>query len=200
MMEDTFLTYLHCSLDFLNLNNIPGLEVGGHLDSVLNSLPFLYFSIILLSFAVAFWGYFGFQKISGDDKVQICSYLNTEEPMNKPIDSSEDKATELHEDYENSDTLNCDALGREYITDDLSSVNLDDLAEGRGSLLSRVKKARQKAIRNAVEKDMTEDERQREQRAASEMLARVYSVMKENEEVFGTTSFDDVKSQMDLYN
>jgi len=196
MMEDTFLTYLHCSLDFLNLNNIPGLEVGGHLDSVLNSLPFLYFSIILLSFAVAFWGYLGFWKISGDDKVQIGSHLNTEEP----IDSSVDKATELGEDNENSDPLNCNSLGREYITDDLSSVNLDDLAEGRGSLLSRVKKARQKAIRNAVEKDMTEDERQREQRAASEMLARVYSVMKENEEVFGTTSFDDVKSQMDLYN
>ena len=80
MMEDTFLSFLHCSLDFLNFNNIPGkfvilsirviihvlflgLEVGGYLDSVLNSLPFLYLSIILLSFAVAFWGYFGAGKI-----------------------------------------------------------------------------------------------------------------------------------------
>jgi hypothetical protein len=35
-----------------------------------------------------------------------------------------------------------------------------------------VKKARQKAIRDAVEKEMTEDERLREQRAASHMLAR----------------------------
>merc|ERR1719147_110243 len=67
------------------------------------------------------------------------------------------------------------------------------------SMMSTVKKARQKAIRDAVERDMTEEERDRENKAANEMLAKVYSVMKENEEVFGTTSFDDVKSQMELY-
>lgn len=137
--------------------------------------------------------------MSGEEKVQMGSDLNTEEPIIKPTNCFENKATELGRDYENSDTANCDVLGKEYITDDLSDVNLDDLQEGRGNLMSRVKKARQKAIRDAVEKEMTEDERLREQRAASEMLARVYSVMKENEEVFGNTSFDDVKSQMDLY-
>ena len=85
------------------------------------------------------------------------SDLNTEEPIIKPT---------------NSDIVNCDVLGKEYITDDLSDVNFDDLPEGRGNLMSRVKKARQKAIRDAVEKEMTEDERLREQRAASDMLAR----------------------------
>jgi len=62
-----------------------------------------------------------------------------------------------------------------------------------------VKKARQRALRNAVEKDMTADERMRETMAASQALSRVYTVMRENKELFGETSFEDVKAQMDLY-
>jgi len=69
----------------------------------------------------------------------------------------------------------------------------------KGSLISRVKKARQRALRNAVERDMTADERMRETMAASQALARVYTVMRENKELFGETSFEDVKAQMDLY-
>ena len=65
--------------------------------------------------------------------------------------------------------------------------------------MSRVKKARQRAIRNAVERDMTAEDRLREQMAANQMLARVYTIMRENKEVFGDTSFEDVKSQMDMY-
>jgi len=60
----------------------------------------------------------------------------------------------------------------------------------KGSLISRVKK---------VERDMTADERMRETMAASQALARVYTVMRENKELFGETSFEDVKAQMDLY-
>jgi len=69
----------------------------------------------------------------------------------------------------------------------------------KGSLISRVKKARQRALRNAVERDMTADERMRETMAASQALSRVYTVMRENKELFGETSFEDVKAQMDLY-
>jgi len=69
----------------------------------------------------------------------------------------------------------------------------------KGSLISRVKKARQRALRNAVERDMTADERMRETMAASQALSRVYTVMRENKELFGDTSFEDVKAQMDLY-
>merc|ERR1719188_1665166 len=79
---------------------------------------------------------------------------------------------------------------------------LDDPRESpsrRGTVLSRVKKARQRAIRNAVEKDMTADDRLKEQMAANQMLSRVYTLMRENQEMFGETSFDQVKSQMDLY-
>jgi hypothetical protein len=65
--------------------------------------------------------------------------------------------------------------------------------------MSRVKKARQRAIRNAVERDMAAEDRMREQMAANQMLARVYTVMRENKEVFRDTSFEDVKSQMDMY-
>ena len=97
----------------------------------------------------------------------------------------------------------------DYTTDDLSKyVNpkdlhvLDDPRESpsrRGSVMSRVKKARQRAIRNAVERDMTAEDRLREQMAANQMLTRVYTIMRENKEVFGDTSFEDVKSQMDMY-
>ena len=53
--------------------------------------------------------------------------------------------------------------------------------------------------RNAVERDMTAEDRMRETMAASQSLARVYSVMRENKELFGDTSFEDVKAQMELY-
>jgi len=35
--------------------------------------------------------------------------------------------------------------------------------------------------------------------AANQMLSRVYTLMRENQDMFGETSFDQVKSQMDLY-
>jgi len=69
----------------------------------------------------------------------------------------------------------------------------------KGSVMSRVKKARQRALRNAVERDMTADDRLKETMAANQQLARVYSMMRENKELFGEPSFDDVKSQMELY-
>ena len=68
---------------------------------------------------------------------------------------------------------------------------------------------------------MSADDRMKEQMAANQMLSRcspflisswhtevvknenplcrVYTLMRENEEMFGETSFDQVKSQMDLY-
>ena len=109
------------------------------------------------------------------------------------------------------DSMNGEVLkqAKDFTTEDLSKYVtakdlhvLDDPRESpsrRGSVMSRVKKARQRAIRNAVEKEMTSEDRLREQMAANQMLARVYTVMRENKEVFGDTSFDDVKSQMDLY-
>ena len=68
---------------------------------------------------------------------------------------------------------------------------------------------------------MSADDRMKEQMAANQMLSRcstflisswhtevvknenplcrVYTLMRENQEMFGETSFDQVKSQMDLY-
>ena len=42
----------------------------------------------------------------------------------------------------------------------------------KGSLMSRVKKARQRALRNAVERDMTAEDKLKERMAANQMLAR----------------------------
>ena len=109
-------------------------------------------------------------------------------------------------------------LGR-YVTDRDLHV-LDDPRESpsrRGSVISRVKKARQRAIRNAVERNMNADDRMKEQMVTNQTLARyisgwdsnyfflfcikcrVYTIMRENKEAFGETSFEDVKAQMDLY-
>merc|ERR1712179_80069 len=98
---------------------------------------------------------------------------------------------------------------RDFTTDDVSKYIspkdlhiLDDPRESpsrRGTVMSRVKKARQRAIRNAVERNMTVDDRMKEQMAANQMLAKVYTIMRENKEVFGDTSFDDVKNQMEMY-
>ena len=52
---------------------------------------------------------------------------------------------------------------------------LDDPRESpsrRGSVISRVKKARQRAIRNAVEKNMNADERLKEKMVTNQTLAR----------------------------
>merc|ERR1719348_410144 len=87
-----------------------------------------------------------------------------------------------------------------YVTEKDLHV-LDDPRESpsrRGTVMSRVKKARQRAIRNQVEKTMTADDRLKEQMAANQMLSRVYTLMRENQDMFGETSFDQVKSQMDL--
>ena len=118
----------------------------------------------------------------------------------------EDDGTEEDDDSVDGGVLQ---KAKDYTTDDLSKyINpkdlhiLDDPRESpsrRGSVMSRVKKARQRAIRNAVERDMTAEDRLREQMAANQMLARVYTIMRENKGVFGDTSFEDVKSQMDMY-
>ena len=43
---------LHLSLDLLGLSNVPGLEVGGYLDSMLNNIPPIYFVTLATSFLI----------------------------------------------------------------------------------------------------------------------------------------------------
>ena len=72
-------------------------------------------------------------------------------------------------------------LGR-YVTDRDLHV-LDDPRESpsrRGSVISRVKKARQRAIRNAVERNMNADDRMKEQMVTNQTLARYNSVCDSN--------------------
>ena len=57
---------------------------------------------------------------------------------------------------------------------------LDDPRESpsrRGSVISRVKKARQRAIRNAVEKNMNADDRLKEKMVTNQTLARYHSTL-----------------------
>jgi len=264
-MEDKILPFLHCSLDIFGLSNIPGLEVGGYVDSMLNSVPLAYYGAILVSFGAVILAYIWTNSklknnVEDDDKVgnqtldnevEVCddnleSLANSDSFEISPLDEcefvplvshEEDQriAAELapktkyipldadnptahvnayldmvHDDSEEySDDDEAVIKARNFTTDDLSKYIsekdlhiLDDPRESpsrRGTVMSRVKKARQRALRRTVEKDMSAEDRLREQMAANQMLARVYTVMRENKEMFGDTSFEDVKSQMDLY-
>ena len=62
----------------------------------------------------------------------------------------------------------------QYVTDKDLHI-LDDPRESpsrRGSVIARVKKARQRAIRNAVERNMNADDRLKEQMVTNQTLAR----------------------------
>ena len=51
-------SFLHFSLDRLGLSSIPGLEVGGYIDSMLNSIPPIYYVTIASSFLLVGLSYF----------------------------------------------------------------------------------------------------------------------------------------------
>lgn len=133
---------------------------------------------------------------------QVNKYLNKLRGEN---DKSEEESGDSDDNSEEDEVLEKAAnFGTEDWSQYISPKDLhDDPRESpsrRGNLISRVKKAKQRAIRNAVEKDMTADDHLREQMAANQMLSRVFTMMRENKQLFGdNTSFEDVKTQMDLY-
>ena len=91
------------------------------------------------------------------------------------LDLMNDKEEEGEEEGEDLSDLRDfrEDLGR-YVTDKDLHV-LDDPRESpsrRGSVISRVKKARQRAIRNAVERNMNADDRLKEQMVTNQTLAR----------------------------
>merc|ERR1719323_1427637 len=121
-------------------------------------------------------------------------YLDCLHGGDEQEDSDDQSDIDMVKDFRRED------LGQ-YVSEKDLNV-LDDPRESpsrRGTVISRVKKARQRALRNAVEKNMNAEDRLKEQMAANQMLSKVYSLMRENKEMFGETSFEQVKSQMDLY-
>jgi len=272
-MDFNVLNYLHLSLNFLGLDCIPGFEVGGYLDSMLNNIPASYFISVATSFILVAAAYFWKPNnnpdsnkthevvsdeasgvttesindeekesekesdvdivalnsfdISATDEVEFVPLVSEEEdrrigaeiaPKSKYMElDQENPSAHLSMyldmsrghgdgDSDDDDDFEIQDLKREdigqYVTDKDLHV-LDDPRESpsrRGSVMARVKKARQRAIRNAVEKNMTADDRMKETMATNQMLAKVYSLMRENQEMFGDTSFDEVKSlHLDLY-
>lgn len=262
IMEVSFLRYLHLSLDCFGLSSIPGFEIGGHLDSMLNHIPSIYFASVAGSFLLVLWAYMRSTEesnkneqnagtdsssneaisakkeedadvdlttsfeISATDECEFIPLVSEEEdrriaaeiapktkfmeldPSNPGVhlnmyldclhqgDSSDDGS----DDLDKVANFRREDLGQ-YVTEKDLHV-LDDPRESpsrRGTVMSRVKKARQRALRNAVEKDMNAEDRLKEQMAANQMLSKVYGMMRENPEMFGETSFDNVRSQMDLY-
>ena len=76
----------------------------------------------------------------------------------------------IYDNFSKDDSMNKEE-GGVIINKDESPV-CDSEDEKEENLQSQMKKARQKAIREAVEKDMTEKERIKERKAADEMLAK----------------------------
>jgi len=264
-MELSFLRYLHLSLDCFGLSSIPGFEIGGHLDSMLNHIPSIYFASVAGSFLLVLWAYMRSTEesnknehitdadpssneaisdhqeenadvelttsfeISATDECEFIPLVSEEEDrriaaeiapqtkfmeldpsnpgahLNMYLDCLHQGAGQGESSDDGSDLDMVTDFRREdlgqYVTEKDLRV-LDDPRESpsrRGTVMSRVKKARQRALRNAVEKDMNAEDRLKEQMAANQMLSKVYGMMKENPEMFGETSFDNVRSQMDLY-
>jgi len=260
-MDFSFLQYLHLSLDCLGLSSIPGFEIGGHLDSMLNHIPNIYYVSVVGSFLLVVWAYLKSTEESKSNK----NKNNTDETEHSSKESTsvtkeeDDKNVDLTPSFEISATDECEFIplvseeedkrtaaeiapktkfmeldpsnpgahlnmyldclhgGDEEDIDMVTDFRREDLSQyvsekdlhvlddprespsRRGTVISRVKKARQRALRNAVEKDMNAEDRLKEQMAANQMLSKVYGMMKENPEMFGETSFDNVRSQMDLY-
>merc|ERR1712038_1440387 len=89
-------------------------------------------------------------------------------------DEDDDDDDEDDDDFEIQE-ISREDIGR-YVTDKDLHV-LDDPRESpsrRGSVMARVKKARQRAIRNAVEKNMTADDRMKETMVTNQTLARYH--------------------------
>jgi len=138
-----------------------GFEIGGYLDSLLQSTSSLYFGLIFLSFLIFVVGQWRAESTRNDD-------ANLAQVDKNPIQQLRmSGSTEPKVDKE--------------------------------SLFSRVKKARNKAIRETLEKDMSTEEKMREQDATNDMLNRVYNLMQENEEMFGSPTIEELQSQMELY-
>jgi len=248
-------SFFHLSLDFLGLSSVPGLEVGGYLDSMLIS-PIYYVTLATSFILVGLSLFFKMEtkrnsretkeekpgtvtsavtaddiddeasfEIGAGDECEFVPLVSEEEDRKTALEiASKSKYIPLDQDHptahiqayldlmKDSDEGEADDatdltdfrqredLGQ-YVTDKELHV-LDDPRESpsrRGSVISRVKKARQRAIRNAVERNMNADDRLKEQMVINQTLARVYTIMRENEEAFGNTSFEDVKDQMNLY-
>jgi len=126
---------------------------------------------------------------------------NPSAQVNAYLDSLRgDYKEEVVEDCLHENTFVKDDIGKYINIKDLQA--LPDPRESpsrQGSIMSRVKKARQRAIQNSIEKDMTADDHLKERMAANQMLSRIYTVMRENQEMFGETSFDEIRTQMELY-
>jgi len=127
---------------------------------------------------------------------QLTAYLDS-------LYTQEETSSESEEDHSTgvgSRSLYKDDIGK-YVTEkDLCPQ--DDPRESpsrRGSVMSRVKKARQRVLRHHVEKGMTSEDHLKEQMYTNQMLSRVYTMMRENKETFGEMSFDDIKDQMSMY-
>jgi len=221
-------SFFHLSLDFLGLSSVPGLEVGGYLDSMLIS-PIYYVTLATSFILVGLSLFFKMEtkrnsretkeeksgtvtsavtaddiddeasfEIGAGDECEFVPLVSEEEDRKTALEiASKSKYIPLDQDHptahiqayldlmKDSDEGEADDatdltdfrqredLGQ-YVTDKELHV-LDDPRESpsrRGSVISRVKKARQRAIRNAVERNMNADDRLKEQMVINQTLAR----------------------------
>jgi len=120
---------------------------------------------------------------------------------NDGIDDNDDL-----EDFSDAKPQDLNA-GKKFVPEDYSKyitpqTLVDDPRESpsrRGTIFERVKKARNRHIRNQLEKGMTAEDHVREKMVETQCVARIWQIMREDKENFGNMTLDDVKDQMAMY-
>ena len=69
---------------------------------------------------------------------------------------------------------------------------------GREDLVKRVKRSRQQ-LRKKLETELTDEDKANEAKAVTDQMAKIYSLLKENEDTFGKMTKDDLQNQLKLY-
>ena len=80
---------------------------------------------------------------------------------------------------------------KKQINDFVGTRNKDDL-------IQRVKRSRQQ-LRNKVATEMSDEDKINEAMVQQQQMAKIFSLLKNNEDKFGKMTKDDLKQQMKLY-
>ena len=80
---------------------------------------------------------------------------------------------------------------KKQINDFVGTRNKDDL-------IQRVKRSRQQ-LRNKVATEMSDEDKINEAMVQQQQMAKIFSLLKDNEDKFGKMTKDDLKQQMKLY-
>ena len=120
--------------------------------------------------------------ISPEDEVIFQSTVSQEEIDKEIAKNTPGTYIPLSSDHSNM---------KKQINDFVGTRNKDDLVQ-------RVKRSRQQ-LRNKVATEMTDEDKINEAMVQQQQMAKIFSLLKDNEDKFGKMTKDDLNQQMKLY-